>query len=62
VFGISRQGGGSTADLTSLQATTRHGALIGAVVVLAIMAGFLALGSERNASLTLLSVVGATPS
>jgi len=62
VFGISRQGGGSTTDLTSLQATTWRGPLIGGLVVLAVMAGFLALGSERHTSLTLLSAVGATPS
>ncbi len=43
-------------------ATGRQRALIGALVVLAVMAGFLAFGSGHNVSLTLLSAVGATAS
>ena len=60
MFGISSQGGGSTTDLTSLRAMTRHGALIGALVVLAVMAGALLLDSEHHASLPLSPVVGVT--
>jgi hypothetical protein len=62
VFGISRRGAASAADVTIRQTPGRYRAVIGGVVALAVVAGCLALGSGRAVSVTLLSVVGATPS
>lgn len=62
VFGISRRGMERAADGAIPNAAGRYRALIGVGVALAVIVGGLAVGSGRTVSLTLLSVVGTTPS